>query len=68
MTMKDAFTPAVKEAFLKVLINNLRQYADDADANGDDDRAVWLEAMADEIEGGTAHESMWLEAIEQLEV
>jgi hypothetical protein len=68
MTMKDAFTPAVKKAFSKVLINNLRQYADDADANGDDDRAVWLEAMADEIESGTAHESMWLEAIEQMEV
>lgn len=66
--MGDAFTPAVKKAFLKVLVNNLRQYADRADECGNDDEAVWFEAMADEIEGGTAHESMILEAIEQMEV
>lgn len=54
-------TKRVEEALKMMLVANLRYFADNTN---NEDEQVFMEALADEIEGGTASEDQIIEAIE----
>lgn len=62
-------TKKVEDTIRRVLIRNLRAFADDADEYGmDADERGMLYAIADRLETGTADEADWMEAIAQIDI
>jgi hypothetical protein len=51
-----------------VVAGNLLYYATDVEANGDDELAGQLKAIAHRIDNGVASEADWMEALEQIEL
>lgn len=66
---EDTMTKKVEDTIRKVLIRNLRAFANDADEYGmDADEQSTLYAIADRLETGTEDEADWMEAIAQIDI